>query len=117
MPIIPVFDRFDQIIAETKSDLELLCERQAKKARDMMARQAPRSDVNTPGYSHFADEFEADQIGPMFWTVVNHKIVNGYALWKLLEYGTRYMSPRKTVFPVMGIVGPEFIREAGRGRR
>jgi hypothetical protein len=109
-----VFDNFDSILARVRANESELAKAKAHKAAEMMAAKAPRSGINEPGYVHFADQFEAVQIAPLFWAVVNHKIVNGYALWKLLEHGTRHMAPRKTVGPVMDILGPEFIREAGK---
>jgi hypothetical protein len=114
------FDNFDAIIAKERQRLGKLVASTARKAALMMAAKAPRSDVNSPGYIHFADKFEAQQVAPFVWSIVNDKMVgtNGeYPLWKLLEYGTRYMSPRRTIGPVMDIIGPEFLREAGRFER
>lgn len=111
---IKKFDNFDKIVPGKRQQLGKLAARYARKAVQMMAAIAPRSNISEPGYVHFKDQFEAQQIAPFLWGVVNHKIVNGYALWKLLEHGTRHMAPRKTIGPVMDLLGPEFLREAGR---
>jgi hypothetical protein len=111
---IKKFDNFDQITVRERQRLGKLVASYARKAAIMMAAKAPRSDINESGYAHFADQFEAQQIAPWLWGIVNHKIVNGYALWMLLEHGTRHMAPRKTIGPVMDIIGPEFLKEAGK---
>lgn len=111
---IKKFDNFDQIGVKERQRLGKLVARKAREASELMANQAPRSDINEAGYVHFDEQFRATQIATFNWGIFNDKIVNGYQLWKLLEYGTRKMSPRKTIGPVMDVIGPEFLREAGK---
>lgn len=110
-------DNFDKIIASMERELDALAEEKAERMKAMMAARAPRSNEGGPGYVHFADNFEVRKVAPMIWEIINDKMVgkNGdYPLWKLLEHGSRYTSPQKSVGPARDIVGPEFIQEAAR---
>ena len=107
------FDNFDQVLLRQKQQLGQLVKRKAEEAVESMRNQAPRSKINVPGYIHFDEMFYASKGSESFnYGIFNDKVVNGYELWRLLEYGTRFMSPRKTIGPVMAIIGPEFLREA-----
>ena len=108
------FDSFDSILHAERARLGLLVADKAKEAAAMMATTAPVSNINYPGYVHFAQQFFVEQITAYNWGIRNEKVVNGYELWKLLEYGTYKMSPRKTIGPVMDIIGPQFLEAAGR---
>ncbi len=112
--IIKKFDNFDQITKGERIRLGKLVAQKAREASTLMANQAPRSDINDAGYKHFDEQFHAEQIASFNFGIFNDKVVGSYELWKLLEYGTRHMSPRKTVGPVMDVIGPEFLREAGK---
>lgn len=108
------FDNFDSILRAERSRIGRLVADKAREAGGMMAAIGPVSKINYPGYVHFVEQFFVEQIVAYSWGIRNEKVVNGYDLWKLLEYGTYKMAPRKTVGPVMDIIGPEFLAEAGR---
>lgn len=113
--ITKVFDNFDQVLMKERQRLGQLVKRKAEEAATLMGNQAPRSDIDTPGYLHFDEMFYASKGSESFnYGIFNDKVVNGYELWKLLEFGTRKMAPRKTIGPVMDVIGPEFLREAGQ---
>lgn len=84
------------------------------RAAEMMAAKAPRSNINEPGYIHFADNFEVVELGPLESGIANDKTVNGYLLWKLLEHGTRYKAARHTVGIVLMLIWRDFLQEAAR---
>lgn len=115
---IKKFDNFDNITRVERMRLGKLTARYARMARDRMENWAPRSEIDDPGYVHFADQFRIEQVASFLWAIVNDKMIQSkegpYPLWKILEQGTRYMSPRKTIGPVMDILGPEYLREAGK---
>ena len=112
--IVPVFDNFDAMWAADRAKFAALAESKAKQAVETMHDRAPESDINGPGYVHFKDRFRAEKEALLVWLIFNDKMVNGYELWKLLEFGTPRMTPRKTIGPVMDIIGPQFLEEAGR---
>lgn len=109
-----VSDNLDALWAADKARFAPLAKAKAEQAAEMMSARAPVSDINDAGYVHFKDQFRVEQIGPLAWAIFNDKQVGAYWLWILLEFGTRKMAPRKTVGPVMDIVGPQFLEEAGR---
>lgn len=111
---IQKYNNFPAIVEVERRRLATLAESKAKQAREQMEATAPRSEINTPGYEHFADLFGAEAVDALVWVITNTKEVNGYMLWKLLEFGTARMSPRRPVGKVMDIIGPEFLEEAGR---
>ncbi len=115
MPVtfIKKFNNFDAVLRAERARMGRLVAESSRRATGRMAEIAPVSNINHPGYVHFAQQFFVEQIAAYNWGISNTKIVNGYELWKLLEYGTYKMSPRKTVGPVMDVVGPEFLKEAG----
>lgn len=108
------FDRFNDIELGIKQQYGKLVAKYARAGAEMMRDIAPVSAVDEANYQHFRDRFEAVKRAPFMWDIINDKIVNGYALWELLEDGTRHMAPQKTIGPVMSIVGPEFLREAAK---
>jgi hypothetical protein len=108
-----VFDNFDALFAADRARRAAHVESKAKQAAAMMSERAPVSDINEPGYEHFKDAFRVEKESMLAYLIFNDKIVNGYELWKLLEFGARTMSPRKTIGPVMDIIGPQFLEEAG----
>ena len=109
--------RFDNIIATIRAErqrIEGVGDKYGAQATEMMRDTAPKSEINEAGYVHFKDQFRVEKIAPLTWAIYNDKRVGVYWLWMLLEFGTRKMSPRKTVGPCMDRIGPQFLAEVGR---
>lgn len=117
IPIVKKYDRFDQFFGQELRRITSLTESTGKRSIEMMRGIAPVSDINIPGYEHFRDMFRLQKMPSaslaVSYAIYNDKVVNGYELWKLLEFGTPKMAARKTINPVMDIVGPEYIKQVG----
>jgi HK97 gp10 family phage protein len=92
-------DRISQVMGKKRKEVADAAGRNTQAAASLMYQLSPVGEATGPDHVHMRDTIAIEQRSETNFVIVIAKKVGKYFLWRLLEFGTRFMEAQPLVRP------------------